>query len=132
MKETGIILGSRRKKKAASAAAAAAVDGGGDAPFAAPAGLGGVAAAGAGGDKPAKEVSKADVNKIREHVQQLVQSTNPLGKAMDMLQEDIESMQKEMQFWSRERKSCGRGLSLVHFSAQRKPCLTHKHTLNTL
>jgi hypothetical protein len=34
-----------------------------------------------------------------------VQSTNPLGKAMDMLQEDIESMQKELQFWTRERKS---------------------------
>jgi TRAF3-interacting protein 1 len=42
------------------------------------------------------------VGKIREHVQALVQCTNPLGKAMDMLQEDIESMQKELQFWSRQ------------------------------
>lgn len=48
---------------------------------------------------------EADVKKIREHVQALVQSTNPLGKAMDMLQEDVESMQKELQFWTRERKS---------------------------
>ena len=39
----------------------------------------------------------------REGVQALVQSTNPLGKAMDALQEDMESMRKELTHWQRER-----------------------------
>ena len=30
---------------------------------------------------------------------------------MDMLQEDIESMQKELQFWTRERKSYAQRIS---------------------
>jgi len=30
------------------------------------------------------------------------------------------------------RAGGGQGLTLVHFSAQLEPCLTHKHTLHTL
>jgi len=30
------------------------------------------------------------------------------------------------------RAPSGQGLTLVHFSAQLEPCLTHKNTLNTL
>ena len=47
--------------------------------------------------------SRADWATIREDVQALVQSTNPLGKAMDALQEDMESMRKELTHWQRER-----------------------------
>lgn len=107
-KEKGIILGSRRKKKAAAAAAASS-DGSGGAAGGISTDAGGLGGVGnSAGDDQGEKVSKADVSKIREHVQALVQSTNPLGKAMDMLQEDVESMQKEFQFWTRQgvRSTC--------------------------
>ena len=37
----------------------------------------------------------------------LCQSTNPLGKAIDPLQEDVESMGKEHSYWFREREAYG-------------------------
>ena len=49
-----------------------------------------------------------DVDAIRERVQALVQFTNPLGKAMDALQEDVETMRRELAFWQRERENMGR------------------------
>ena len=48
--------------------------------------------------------SQADLDTIKEDVQKLCQSTNPLGKAIDHLQEDVESMGKEYSYWFRERK----------------------------
>merc|ERR1712070_138724 len=47
---------------------------------------------------------KEDVAKLREAVQLLCQSTNPLAKCMDQLQEDIENMHKEITQWSSERR----------------------------
>ncbi len=35
-------------------------------------------------------------------VQTLTQNTNPLGKSLEFLQDDIESMNKEMEFWRQE------------------------------
>ena len=111
---TGIILGGRRHKKAAAAAAAAADaampsrgsaddDGVGG-------GLGADAFADVGEAPGARggAASRADLATIREHVQALVQSTNPLGKAMDALQEDMESMRKELAHWQRERQQHAR------------------------
>ena len=109
---TGIILGGRRHKKAAAAAAADAAmpsrgsaddDGVGG-------GLGADAFADVGEAPGARggAASRADLATIREHVQALVQSTNPLGKAMDALQEDMESMRKELAHWQRERQQHAR------------------------
>lgn len=36
-------------------------------------------------------------------IQLLCQTTNPLSKCMDQLQEDMENMHKELNFWSGER-----------------------------
>ena len=110
-RRTGIILGGRRRKKAAAAAADAAMlsrgsaddDGVGG-------GLGADAFADVGEAPGARggAASRADLATIREHVQALVQSTNPLGKAMDALQEDMESMRKELAHWQRERQQHAR------------------------
>lgn len=36
---------------------------------------------------------------LRDSIQKLTRSINPLGKLMDFLQEDIDSMQRELQMW---------------------------------
>ena len=112
----GIILGSRRKKKASSSrdtSDASSREGG----------AGGLSE-GRDGDRGREGISAAtfrdedesnggagaedDVEAIREQVQALVQFTNPLGKAMDALQEDVETMRRELTFWQRERENMGR------------------------
>ena len=45
----------------------------------------------------------ADLGAARDATQALVRSTNPLGRAMDALAEDAESMRLELRFWRRER-----------------------------
>lgn len=45
----------------------------------------------------------ADLGAARDATQALVRSTNPLGRAMDALAEDAESMRVELRFWRRER-----------------------------
>ena len=110
----GIILGSRRKKKASSvrdAVDASSREGaGGLSDRDGDRGREGISAAtfrdedesnGGGG-------AEDDVEAIREQVQALVQFTNPLGKAMDALQEDVETMRRELAFWQRERENMGR------------------------
>ncbi|KAK3265176.1 hypothetical protein CYMTET_26127 [Cymbomonas tetramitiformis] len=54
---------------------------------------------------------KEEVQKLREAVQLLCQSTNPLAKGMDQLQEDIENMNKELSYWSEERRKYGTRLT---------------------
>ena len=39
---------------------------------------------------------------MRETIQSLCQSTNPLGKAMDYLQEDADAMNTELALWKKE------------------------------
>lgn len=36
---------------------------------------------------------------MRESIQKLTRSVNPLGKLMDFLQEDIDSMERELTNW---------------------------------
>ena len=108
----GIILGSRRRRKTAAAAAEARVDDessltlgedvfwdvhpsdtvGADAPH-----------ADSGRSKASEEDASLDLGAARDVVQALVRSTNPLGRAMDALAEDAESMRAELRFWRRER-----------------------------
>jgi len=45
----------------------------------------------------------ADLGAARDATQALVRWTNPLGRAMDALAEDAESMRVELRFWRRER-----------------------------
>lgn len=50
----------------------------------------------------AKPVDAKEISVLREAIQLLCQSTNPLGKTMDYLQEDVDSMNKELEIWKRE------------------------------
>lgn len=36
---------------------------------------------------------------LRESIQKLTRSVNPLGKLMDFIQEDIDSMERELASW---------------------------------
>ncbi|GLC72176.1 hypothetical protein PLESTF_001215200 [Pleodorina starrii] len=45
-----------------------------------------------------------DPSAVRDLVQKLCQSSTPLAKSMDYLQEDIENMRKEYKFWITEKR----------------------------
>ena len=112
----GIILGSRRRRKTAAASDARGDDDavlgtslGADAfrdetgsePTVADASIADAGVAKTGGGDPSSDF--ADLGAARDVVQALVRSTNPLGRAMDALAEDAESMRVELRFWRRER-----------------------------
>lgn len=42
-----------------------------------------------------------EIDRIRDSVQTLTSSTNPLGKLIDYLQEDVDEMQRELQHWKK-------------------------------
>ncbi|XP_067929476.1 TRAF3-interacting protein 1-like isoform X2 [Watersipora subatra] len=49
-----------------------------------------------------KEMVRKEVDKLRNSIQALTRSANPLGKIMDYVQEDLHSMQKERDMWRAE------------------------------
>ncbi len=57
------------------------------------------AAAGGGGKLP----SKTEVNALRASIQTLCQSSNPLGRCLEYVQEDLEAMGKELESWRAQR-----------------------------
>jgi len=52
-------------------------------------------ATGAGGKMP----SKGEVSALRSSIQTLCQSSNPLGRCLEYVQEDLEAMGKELETW---------------------------------
>ncbi|KAJ9597228.1 hypothetical protein L9F63_011902 [Diploptera punctata] len=48
-----------------------------------------------------REVVSREVDRLRSSIQTLTRAANPLGKLMDFLQEDIDSMQRELETWHR-------------------------------
>ena len=46
-----------------------------------------------------REATQKEVDKLRESIQTLTRSANPLGKLMDFLQEDVDAMQRELDTW---------------------------------
>ena len=76
---------------------------------------GGAAASGAGGKgqaapgleeyKPQKSggaLSEKDYEFMKKAIQVLCQSTNPLGKSIDFVTDDIDSMNKEYEHWKKQ------------------------------
>ena len=49
-------------------------------------------------------VDNVDLEAIKEYVQQITKNCNPLGKLVDLLGDDIESMNKELANWIKENK----------------------------
>ncbi|XP_050407050.2 TRAF3-interacting protein 1 isoform X2 [Patella vulgata] len=51
-----------------------------------------------------REHVQKEIDKLRSSIQSLTRSANPLGKIMDYVQEDLDSMQKELEKWKSENK----------------------------
>jgi hypothetical protein len=47
----------------------------------------------------------ADLEAIKNYVQDITKNANPIGKIIDFLGDDIESMNKELQSWVKESKN---------------------------
>ena len=62
---------------------------------------------GAGGGGGGGQLSATELDELRSSIQKLVGSTNPLGKSMDYLAEDVEDMKAEMRQWRAEYKRRG-------------------------
>jgi TRAF3-interacting protein 1 len=43
---------------------------------------------------------------MKKAIQVLCQSTNPLGKSIDYVTDDVDSMSKEYEFWRKEAITC--------------------------
>ncbi|CAH1774193.1 unnamed protein product [Owenia fusiformis] len=57
-----------------------------------------------------REMVQREIDKLRTSIQTLTRSANPLGKIMDYVQEDLDSMQKELEVWKKENKDNTRSL----------------------
>ena len=62
--------------------------------------LAAVQSSGAGG------FNENDIEFLKKAIQVLCQSTNPLGKSIDYVTDDVDSMSKEYEFWRREAITC--------------------------
>ena len=51
-----------------------------------------------------REMVQKEIDKLRAAIQLLTRSANPLGKIMDFVQEDLDSMQKELEVWVQENR----------------------------
>ncbi|GCB72441.1 hypothetical protein scyTo_0006306, partial [Scyliorhinus torazame] len=54
--------------------------------------------------KKERELVAKEIEKLRMSIQNLCRSALPLGKIMDYIQEDMDSMQNELSMWRRENK----------------------------
>ena len=50
--------------------------------------------------------TEQDIEFMKKAIQVLCQSTNPLGKSIDFVTDDIDSMNKEFEHWKKESSSC--------------------------
>lgn len=64
------------------------------------------AAVSSGGSAPGGGFTEADMEFMKKAIQVLCQSTNPLGKSIDYVTDDVDSMSKEYEFWRKEAISC--------------------------
>uniref|UniRef100_A0A8C4TGP0 TNF receptor-associated factor 3 interacting protein 1 n=1 Tax=Erpetoichthys calabaricus TaxID=27687 RepID=A0A8C4TGP0_ERPCA len=62
--------------------------------------------------KSERDLVTREIEKLRSSIQTVCRSTLPLGKIMDYIQEDMDSMQNELQMWRRENKEHAE--SLLH------------------
>lgn len=55
---------------------------------------------------PTGGFTEQDIEFMKKAIQVLCQSTNPLGKSIDFVTDDIDSMNKEYEHWKKESQSC--------------------------
>lgn len=54
--------------------------------------------------KKERELVVREIERLQTSVQSVCRSALPLGKIMDYIQEDMDSMQNELQSWRRENR----------------------------
>eukprot|EP00657_Telonema_sp_P-1_P002294 TRINITY_DN15387_c0_g1_i1.p1 TRINITY_DN15387_c0_g1~~TRINITY_DN15387_c0_g1_i1.p1 ORF type:complete len:118 (+),score=55.08 TRINITY_DN15387_c0_g1_i1:63-416(+) len=54
---------------------------------------------------PAKSSTDNDVAQLRKEIQGLCQATNPMGKCIEYIQEDLENMEKEYRMWKSDSQA---------------------------
>lgn len=54
--------------------------------------------------------TEQDIEFMKKAIQVLCQSTNPLGKSIDFVTDDIDSMSKEYDYWKKESVTCSQKL----------------------
>lgn len=55
---------------------------------------------------PSGGFNENDIEFMKKAIQVLCQSTNPLGKSIDFVTDDIDSMSKEYEHWRKESIAC--------------------------
>ena len=51
-----------------------------------------------------RAAAEKEVERLRQALQTMTRSANPLGKVMDFIQEDLDAMQRERERWREENK----------------------------
>ena len=98
----GRIGGKKGKKKTA--------DGGGTTGDAYTKKLGGMGPSDMMDSRPTGTLNETDIEFMKKAIQILCQSTNPLGKSIDFVTDDVDSMSKEYEHWRKEAISCNQAL----------------------
>ena len=60
--------------------------------------------------RPAGTLNENDIEFMKKAIQILCQSTNPLGKSIDFVTDDVDSMSKEYEHWRKEAIQCNQAL----------------------
>lgn len=56
--------------------------------------------------RPTGALNEQDIEFMKKAIQILCQSTNPLGKSIDFVTDDVDSMSKEYEHWRKEAIQC--------------------------
>jgi TRAF3-interacting protein 1 len=67
-------------------------------------------------DRGAGSIGTSEMSKLREQLQLLTKASNPLGKFLEALHEDVDTMARELEMW----KSEARNQSVVASDARRQ------------
>lgn len=70
------------------------------------------------GSKREREATAKEIDKLRGTIQTLTRTTNPLGKLLDYVQEDVEMMQKELLDWRSQYRQLNEQLERERIETQ--------------
>ncbi|KAH0956756.1 hypothetical protein HN011_008890 [Eciton burchellii] len=70
------------------------------------------------GSKRDREATAKEIDKLRGTIQTLTRTTNPLGKLLDYVQEDVEMMQKELLDWKNQYRQLNEQLEREQIETQ--------------
>lgn len=85
------------------------------------------------GRRRERELAGREIDRLRGSIQTLTRAANPLGKLMDFLQEDVDSMQHELAMWRRTNMELMAQLRMEHSQTQQltEPIKQHLQQLES-